>query len=939
MLVGLVVQRQGGYDNSIEMNVNARCDYTIQIQIPNAALTTFIAEAFQAIVAYSYDFKIVFELKWDKQSDPLLTHDGRQEAYNSLPKNIGTTILTNLKQDALPEARVWVQTKIEDYQTQFFNASDYAAKNAILVEMSKFYQVVNGIALEQFVLPVLSSKPEPITIKIGSKELKSKELTSEAYRQTVTPYYRSEAATIIQKAFRIRKEAKDGAKFTGKEEKIVWKDHLQVLRMKKLREPARDEAFNRALLKNIKNYRYDLIDFAHENFTRHLFGALRAGLITQNELMTTKLMYDSLICFNKGKMPEKPAEHFGRYSLQDRGPYNPYRISYWHQRESSKMSHLQYSEYKKLHYYTINLPRHQVAALLYDKLRIAPDDTRTIPMLEDFFCVREEDDIKKEAFVCLDKFKETPNNEHANELRNCIERYEPDTIPFLRHWYNDWDLKTTLGLSFDEYRKDRDSVFFLVKIDKINSQIPTLCKSPDYNASNPNSPIISFVLPTIDTLNILQEVVHEAETALPTPVIGQETPQMIRAYDEIPKKMKGADVWSTLKTRLQSLFEKTPKPEKRLLHEQSELLLATLSPQEKLALSYPTAQNLETNSRPVELTHPDAQHTKKSHGCICHDFLLSWHDVFHAWVNGSNYKDIIRTLRTLHDEKAGFAKKNDPKMPKAVWALTDMDLQIGIIMRQTSGLSYERDIAALLGFLKLMETAGFTFTESTDDNNLLLYHFFQSPQLWISGYNNFYLLDENDNAVKNFLKAHFTKQYNQYNQLAQQYKKMNWYLQHHSEASVVEVILHELLTPKEEGDDILLQQLDEAVLKEIFYWAGNKGLHFQKKFREDLKKLNVAPRLRDNDSKTIRAALKYCFNKIHAASLTTCPHLDIDSGLIPQPCTISINVTQTDASTNNQERKRTFLENNHYGIFRNPKLNGEEDDNDNQTQQMKKSKR
>jgi hypothetical protein len=81
-------------------------------------------------------------------------------------------------------------------------------------------------------------------------------------------------------------------------------------------------------------------------------------------------------------------------------------------------------------------------------------------------------------------------------------------------------------------------------------------------------------------------------------------------------------------------------------------------------------------------------------------------------------------------------------------------------------------------------------------------------------------------------------------------------LKDHPKATVVEVILHDLLKPAEKMDSALLAEVNKLGLKNLFYWSRNTGLYFKEEFRADLKKLGIAPNLRKNSPALIRIALK-----------------------------------------------------------------------------------
>lgn len=628
------------------------------------------------------------------------------------------------------------------------------------------------------------------------------------YETVVLSFYRDQAARTIQSAYRYAKNPQ-----------------APLYHSKKIHENP-NLGFNQAIGEHMKTERYDLIDYAHPDFTRHLFAALRARVVSMNQMMTAKLMHDSLLCFHVGQMPAHPQSLFSRYTLIDpKGPYQPTSIHYWGEDDSMELAErLRYSmAQNRYHYYTLNFPpRHLVLFLLYKLKHLqAPMYKRLQPILRDYITSRPCSQKDRQAALnAVRDLKDTPDIS-AKWLTGFILKQEPD---FKRTQYLHRKIQPTTWADMQ----------FLVKIDNVHSQIPGLCRSPQFNSSHPNTPILSIILPTIATFNLLQDIVHGIEATRPMAVTGLVTTRMIRAYDEIP------------------------------LVQQSQPCVFTAT-QNQLRELYPAVSRFQFPSRPIELAHPDTERCKKPHDYECSDFLLSWHDLFHTWRNGANFKPLIRKLRTLHDEKAGL-EPHPHGMSSTLWPLTDMDFSIGQMMRENPNAPVYTAVA----ILSILALGGFDYLIPQDDNFLFLYDVCKSPHDWMPllfGWN-----PERLHTLSACLHDH-PKEQQALDALVAAQQKMQAYLATYPDASVVQIIIIDLLSPLKTGDSELLATLRAHPDNTFFYWSKNTkiqaGLYFKPAVHAQLIHLGIHPQLRKNDAAAIRVALAYITPTIEDARVTT----------------------------------------------------------------------
>lgn len=417
--------------------------------------------------------------------------------------------------------------------------------------------------------------------------------STQDYQIVVMPFYRDQAAKVLQ------------AFFKNPKNKIP-----RIL----LQEPTDNELFYQHIKQHITNNRYDLIDYTQTDFTRRLFGALRIGIITMHQMMTAKLMYESLICFHAGQMPKNPQACFRRYHLSDKkGPYQPARSMHlWNRQNEDELQTLEHDAVlnEQMHYYTFDIPL-SLAVSYFSKKILAFSNDNDLEMIWSVFG----------NFVQL-FLKEYDFQDLKNDFfEKKIDAYQLSKIVLSY---------ATTKLS-QSIQKDKSTGRFMHALQDTEEGIPFLCLSPS---------VFCFVLPTIETLLWLQDQQHHENSTLPIAVIGPVTTRMIRAYDEIPSI-----------TKVQTSMQK---------------LLSTL---------YPITQKFKSAARPIELTHPDVECTIKPHGYHCHSLFLSWHDLLHSWRNSWSDKKLIRRCRRLHDKRGGFAL-NEDGMSKDIWRLVDMDFSL-----------------------------------------------------------------------------------------------------------------------------------------------------------------------------------------------------------------------------------------------------------------------
>lgn len=591
------------------------------------------------------------------------------------------------------------------------------------------------------------------------------------YQRLTEDHFRTVAATQIQRTYKLYKNFLGNTNFKDfyKKTKKNWAP-LPVFKEPKIS----DDVFLENLQIKVKLGRYNEVDYQHIEFVQHLFLALRLGLINSNDLTTIKLMYDALIAFNEGKeLIGDQSARFKRFILEIGGsPYDPNSISYMHEAARNNLQKLLDDDKKNsIHYYTIDLSSKQ-----------------TDSFIDIFFTKKSFNPIKEKL---LNAYIQQKNISNKNELKQFLSNR----------------LQNNTNLSFNEEFKDRSSLMFLDVILSVGSQNPSVVISPNYKKEDENSPLISFVIPTIDMFHALQDSVHGAETVFVYPLIGKQTTRMIRALDELPA------------VRLK---------EEKLNYAE-----------EILQILYPNAALLQRPARPIELTYPGIPNTIKPHGYYCYDFFLIWHDLFHAWRSGENFKELFRRLRKIHDERAGIALLKNA-MSKSIWRLSDMDSSLGVVHREASfnqpqNLAYE--------FFLMLKIAGYDTDQPIDNNYLILYDIIKNKEFW-----------EKQPIYYNLKEPFFLKgnlgilEFKQINGLIYSLKRVEKKILKHPSFSSIEILLEELLNSLLQDDDLFIELINKIEINKTFYWCANTGIYFTSWALEKLNLLSfsIEPCLRKN---------------------------------------------------------------------------------------------
>ena len=500
----------------------------------------------------------------------------------------------------------------------------------------------------------------------------------------------------------------------------------------KLLEPL-DLAPSQQLARLIKELRYEDLNFSLPEFTLHLFSALRANLITMNEMMTAKLMYESLSCFKHKKFQRKMLTNSSE-------SYHPSKtILSWGAKEEAE---LQDESARNRLYYTFELPRYVHAGFLYYALEnIAQGYDNEIKalqlMLHAYFKFSKKQFNEEDWFFVQESIQSLSEKVGAEELQEFIVSTVDGRLFF----------KNVLLSSYDnQARKKIDDLKFMAAT-TFEARFPFFCFASD----DPTR--LCVALPTLDTFNTIFRIAFKEEAVLPIAAIGPgEDTRQIRAYGELPGLTKF--------TQTQALFKSL----------------------------YPIAADLERSSRNVEIPVEGIPRTKNPHNLELSNFMLMGHDLFHVFNSSMQFKKFHYMLRQLHDEKGGFAE-NKSGMSKALWKLTDLSFypleMICLSTNQIKNFYLKR--------LESLKDVDFDFSKKNDNNYLLLHDEYHHPDQWASVFLG-KTLGEVLEEVKS-IEGYNPELIDFLKNMREEKNKVSAYLQGNPSASVVEFILQDLMGP------------------------------------------------------------------------------------------------------------------------------------------------
>src|SRR3990167_1106574 len=443
---------------------------------------------------------------------------------------------------------------------------------------------------------------------------------SEEYKKLVFNAYRVQAALVLQHAWRKKKRKPS----PENPEQFAISSSMFGL----FQEPT-DDAY-KDYIEKINGSQFTELNFKDKYFIQNVYKCLRLGGITLNQAHFAIQMYQA-------KQWQDPYDYqgaqFRSYDFRDpKGPYQASDISYATSRKIDAFYDSIKSEPNKEDqcYTIINFNKLQEYLFFRGMITYSlhRKDEKMMSLLKNY----------------LQHFGiNYSGNEDLGDLVSQVDQRVPEDF---RRAVDDEPRDLTMDL--------------LCAILSTGAENPGVTLSPDYNAWNPNTPTLCFVLTTLTAQMHLQVAVHGEEAVFATHVAGQLTLRMIYALDTalVPDKNLSGENPS----------EKNPTVAQVLYELYGELY----------------SENGKS-TRPVEFSHPNLCPTKNPHGretaCLA-PIIIGWHDfAYHAWRSGANFKLPIRILESLLARR-GICQESDFIMTRGLSVLIDMDFSHGRLIRK-----------------------------------------------------------------------------------------------------------------------------------------------------------------------------------------------------------------------------------------------------------------
>ncbi len=532
-----------------------------------------------------------------------------------------------------------------------------------------------------------------------------------SYWQVFENIFREQAARVLQRAWRRKKQLPNSAK--PYQETLT--NNAKLLRF--IQEPEGNQHIYFADF--IRSSSWLLLNFEDPQLERYLARALRENLITKNDFATATLL-------NQAK---KDLDGFAaQYSFDNSsGPYQLENISYANDelRTEFKRQLLLLPPHEQV-YFSVNFSRLREAIFFYECAQ-KPALMEREKFRDYFRILVKRAKLPEASEKCYLKAINNIDAENLYQRRAAFQlifsliqlNYE-DCHQYIAYHYE----------LFTQNRKDKrfvdyntvyikNKTYTEVEVEtKIQSQglllalytpapqCPLVEMSPNYNPNDPTSPILAMIIPTASAFELILKIINGVKpVTLPYYTVGPFTPRFIRALDETPSQF-----------------------------------------------------GQQTACRPVELTHPDIVYNLSPHQYTpITPFMLTTHDLYHVWVNSLVIdKPLIRYLRQLFQSVTGF------EMSSPIWKLTDMDFGSYDYIRCQQGkhgplvVNFERIIMISL----LLSRTGHSFWEKLDAedvNLLIIIDMIKHAEKWekefLLGYslNAVFSLDKNDFWQEDFM--------------------------------------------------------------------------------------------------------------------------------------------------------------------------------------------
>jgi len=532
------------------------------------------------------------------------------------------------------------------------------------------------------------------------------------------------------------------------------------LSLKFIKEPDDKEYLLHA--EKIKKGQYIDLDFNEPQFVRNIYKALRLKEINVEQLALAMMLYDAQEQFEDKITYTCPM--MKKYSYDEKGPYKYKSLDFVtaKQYKSFEEKLRQLPEEERC-YYSIHFTKSSLLTFLFISLHF--DDTRG--GLKYLYINHYSDTLKKyiKQNASPDKMQELI--QLTNDLFNKDKNITGQAVDKMKTFLKSEIIRFHFPVNTLLNKKDSGLKFIVMLITSAQLDCNLyLCPQVEKNDNDPENNFLCLNLPTISSFNLFQECIYGKEhVSVPYFTAGQIGTRFIRELDEHPEKY-----------------------------------------------------GIKQQARPVEMCHPDLISNPKPHGLISSNFMITWHDfAVHSTRNSSQKaKPVVRYLRTMLEKEKGF------DMSKAIWNLSDMDTNAGIVDRQHCHLISPFSLGDVL---RKIEPDFFIGAKKSDVELLIINDFITHRKTW-----NVHLKKHpknffNPEAIGNQQwSKNFKEKFLNLKKTFDAVKKENI-----SSLSIFNILIYRL---KKHKDAIALcKSIDNKIgLKNLFYWDRNNGLKFNPEY-------------------------------------------------------------------------------------------------------------
>jgi hypothetical protein len=338
------------------------------------------------------------------------------------------------------------------------------------------------------------------------------------------------------------------------------------------------------------------MDYLNPEAIRHVYKACAEGLISADELVTAVLLLNA----NTGFAVENGKTKIKQFRFDDAaGPYDYTKINYTKKSNidnfKKRLSELKDSE---RYYFEIELSHRDAMIFLMEGYVQSLDPSsleKYNNIVKAYLTSLAVDDEKKTRLLKLSKEKTFSKNFKKCKCRNCLIKSDE----FLEVVMENNRGVVSYDIKCQGENRERDTILLLVQISRLKDELPGFQLASDFDASNPNTPLLSIIVLSMSAFKALNLAMHGKDATMPFYCVGKIPVNMIRFCDET------------------------------------------------------------NQTRPMELPYPGVISDDKPHQYTSNNFMITWHDLYHIWRNSSNpYKDFCRASRQfLQREKGSYMSK------------------------------------------------------------------------------------------------------------------------------------------------------------------------------------------------------------------------------------------------------------------------------------------